>query len=257
MTRVVALLCSIGAQLLLLASAVSAQSLEAARAAHGEGRYLEAAEVGETLRTSAGLALAAESLAVYGHYLVGEEEKRALFRRSAQLAQDAIRFDMLNSEAHLQAAHAMGRYAQTIGAVEALREGYATKVREALENALRLNPEMGSAHLSLGTWHTEIVAAVGSFLASLTYGANRKDAISHYERALELEPDEKVVPIEYALGLLRLDETKHREEARALLSRALDMPSKYAFDRILHGRAAARRAELDLEVSETDDRASR
>ena len=257
MTRAAVLLCSMGAQLLLLASAEGIESLEAVRVARDEGRYLEAAELGETLRTSGGLALAAESLALYGHYLAAEEEKRTLFLRAAQLAHEAIRFDMLNPEAHLQAAHAMGRYAQIIGAAEALREGYATKVREALESALQLNPRMGSAHLSLGAWHTEIIAALGGFLAGLTYGASRKDGISHFERALELEPDEKLVPIEYALGLLRLDGEKNREAARSLLSRALDMPSKHAFDRILHGRATARLAALDREVSERADRPSR
>ena len=257
MTRAALFFCAVISQLFPISGAAEGLSLEAACTAHTEGRYLEAASLAETLGTSAGCALAAESLALYGHYVAGEEEEQALFQRAMLLAQKAIRLDPLNAEAYLQSAHAMGRYAQTIGAMEALSEGYATKVHEALQNALRLNPAMGSAHLSLGAWHSEIVAALGGLGDSMVYGATRKDAIAHYERALELEPEEILVPVEYALGLLRLDETKNRERARGLLARALHMPSKHALDRILHQRAVEILAALDARTSERDDPPSR
>ena len=243
--------------LFLRAGAALALSMEDAQSAYAEGAYLEAAELGEALRTSAGYALAAQSLVVHGHYLAGDEERKALFERAMGLAQEAIRFDILNAEAHFQSAHAMGRYAQIIGAVEALSEGYAGKVREALENALRLNPEMGTAHLSLAAWHSELVAKVGGFAARMVYGASRKEAIAHYERALELVPDEKVVRFEYALGLLRLDEEEAHEQVRALLERALEIPAKHAFDPVLDQWARKRLTDLDRETDEGGEPSSR
>ena len=53
----------------LPASIASAQSIEAARAALDEGRFIEAAELAESLETSEGFALAARALAIHGSSL--------------------------------------------------------------------------------------------------------------------------------------------------------------------------------------------
>ena len=66
-----------------------------------------------------------------------------------------------------------------------------------------------------------------------------------YERAVEFAPGEKVVHVEYALGLLLLNHKKNRKQARELLVRATETPSRDAFDRLLHERAMAKLAELD------------
>ena len=219
-------------------------SIEAARLAMREGRFIEAAEVGEALGTSHGYALAAESLAIYGHYLAPEEEKSGLLDRAMRLGQAAIRSDTENPQAHLQSAHAMGRYTQAIGTVKIKRQ-YARQVRSAIERALWLDPELAAAHISLGTWHAEAIRG-GGFMARMIFGASREDALAHYEAALELAPDAKIVHTEYALGLLLLDERKFREQARSLLESAVELPARDAHDRIIHDRALAQLAELDL-----------
>ena len=109
MIKAVFLTCLTIAHLLLLADAARAQSIEAARTAQAEGRFIEAAELAETLETSEGYALAAEALAIHSYYIAGDGEKQALFERAIQLAQEAIRSDAANPEAHFQAAHTMGR----------------------------------------------------------------------------------------------------------------------------------------------------
>ena len=224
---------------LLLGGGAAAQSIEAARTAQDEGRFIEAASLGEALGTSAGYALAAESLAIHGYYLAADPDKEALFERAIRLAEEAVRLDPANPEAHLQSAHAMGRYAQTIGAVEALTGGYAEKVRRAIEDALALDPEMAGVHLSLATWHAETINGAG-IAARLVFGASRKRSLAHYERALALAPDEKLPYLEYALGLLLLKKKKDRGKARDLLARAIETPSKDAYDRILHDLAVER-----------------
>lgn len=215
-----------------------------ARDAFQEGRFVEAADLGEALGTSEGYALAAESLAIYGHYLAPRERRIDLLDRAMRLAREAIRSDADNPWAHLQSAHATGRYTQAVGTLKVKRD-HARQVRAALELALALDPELAEAHLSLAAWHAEAIAG-GGFMARMLFGASGKDAIRHYETALQLAPHEKIVHAEYALGLLLLGERKNRDEARRLLKRAVELPVGDAHDRIVHDQAVAKLAELNL-----------
>lgn len=228
----------------LLAGVAGAQSMEEVRAVYAEGRFAEATELGAALKTSESYALAAQSLAMQGHFFAKGEEKKALFERAVKLAEEAVRLDAANPEAHIQLAHTTGRYGQALGFLQAVTGGYATKVRESIEEALRLDPDKPAAHLSMATWHAEIVNAGGA-MAGFLYGGSARKARQHYERTLELMPDAKVVCVEYAVGLLLLDEEGNREEARDLLQRALKKPSKDAVDRLYHEQAAARLAALE------------
>ena len=228
----------------VLAGNAGAQSIEEARTAYTEGRFTEATDLAQVLDTSEGYALAANSLAIYGYYIAPDSEKDGVFRRAVELARKAIRLDAVNPEAHLQLAHAMGRRAQVTGVLEALKEGYASQVRDAVQETLRLNPNMAAAHLSFAAWHAGAVSH-GGFFAGLLYGANEEDALAHFERALELAPQQKVVLLEYALGLLSLDAIGNRAQALDLLERAISLPSKDAHDRIIHRKAVERLAAFN------------
>ena len=220
-----------------------AQSIEEARAAYAEGRFIEAAEIARAIGTSESHALAADSLAIHGYYIAPEGEKAGLFRRAEEIAREAVRLDAANPQARLQLAHAMGRQAQVAGTLEALKEGYATKVRDAIEEALRLAPDLAAAHVSLAAWHAGAVGA-GGFFAGLLYGASEEEALAHFERALELAPRDKALLFEYALGLLSLDAGENRAKARGLLERAISLPPKDAFGRLVHQKAVERLAAM-------------
>jgi len=237
--RTLALVC-----LLFGPSVALAATLDEAETAYLEGRYLDAAEIGEALETSEGYALAADALAVYGYYLAKEDDKQPLFERAMAAAKEAIQRNAANPEAHLQSAHAMGRYAQTIGVLEALNEGFAEKIREAIDNALLLDPELAPAHLSLAAWHAEIVGSAG-FMADFLYGATEEDALVHYQKAFELAPDQKAVSLEYATGLLILDDEDYADRAREMLQRAIELPAVDAYDGIVHDQAVSKLAELN------------
>ena len=230
---------------LALAGTAGAQAIDEAREAYTQGRFADAARMGEAVGTSKGLALAARSLTIHAYYIAGKHEREALLERAVELARKAVRSDSGNADAHLQLAHALGRYAQAIGPFEAANRGYAEKIREATETALRLDPDMASAHLSLGRWHAELVGTAGSFLARLTYGAREKHALASLERAFELAPSAKAVPFEYAVGLLALDEDEYREQARGLLKRAVELPVKDAYEGLLHKKAVKRLRALE------------
>ena len=229
----------------LLAVDAGADGLEAARAAFHDGRFLEAADLAEAEASADGLALAAESLTVEGYFRAPEDQHQPLLSRAVALAGRAIEIDPANPQAHLQSAHAMGRYAQTIGVLEALNEGYASRIRAALDQALALDPDLVAAHLSLGAWHAEIVATLG-LMAGMVYGASEDEALAHYERALALAPASAAANLEYAIGLLTLDDDEETvARARARLEHALAAPVEDAFGEIVHERAARRLAQLD------------
>ncbi len=236
---------------LSLIGVAHAQTIDQARAAYAQGRFTEAARIGEGLGTSQGFALSAESLSVHAHYIAREGEKKALLERAVALARKAVLSDPKNAEAHLQLARTIGRRAETVGVLEAA--GEAEKIRESTENALRLNPKLVAAHLSLGRWHSELVGAMGSFIARTVYGARKKDAISSFEKALALAPNEKYVPLQYALGLMALDDFRYREKARNLLMRAIKLPAKDAYGRILHTEALEALNRLNESDDDDDD----
>jgi len=246
MTKATLLACLTIAHAFLSASA-AAESIEAARNAFSEGRYIEAADLGEALGTASGHALAAEALAIYAHYLAREEEKAPLLQRAMRSAETAIELDPDSAETHLQSAHATGRYSQLFSPMEAMREGYPKGVRASIERAVELDPSHFGAHLSLASWHAEAIGK-GGMMARAMLGANKKTAFAHFEKAMALAPDRNVVLIEYAKGVLMLERRKGRSEARDLLVRAIELPPQDAFQQILHELAVERLAALDGEA---------
>ena len=232
---------------LLAAAGADAQPLDEAKSAFAEGRFLDAAGIAEAAGTSEGFALAARALAVYGHYAAPEEDRKELFERALQLSEEAVRADTANPEAYFQSGHALGRYAQTIGVMTALRKGIGGKTREMFEATLARDPDHAKAHLALGGWNADIVDRAGGLPARVMYGATKKKAVAYFERALELAPESKVVLLDYALRLPKLDKKKGRERAKELLSKAVELPVEDVYGGFVHERAVAELAALEGE----------
>lgn len=223
--------------LVLAAAGANAESMEDAKAAFAEGRFADAAAIAEAAGTSEGYALAARSLAVYGHYAAPEEEKKELFERALQLGEEAVRADTANPEGYFQSGHALGRYAQSIGTMKALRKGLGGKTRKMFEATLARDPDHALANLALGGWNADIVSRAGRMMARVMYGATRKKATVHFERALELAPESKVVLLDYALRLPKLAGKKGLERAKGLLKKAVGLPVGDVYGGFVHERA--------------------
>ena len=232
---------------LFVAAGLHAQSMADAKSAFTAGRYLDAAGLAEAVGTSAGYALAAQSLAVYGYYVAPEEDRTGLFERAMRLGEEAVRADPGNADAYFQSAHAMGRYAQGIGTMKALREGLGGKTRAMMDAALAIDPDMGEAHVALAAWHADVVAKAGRLVARAMYGATRQEAIDQFERALELAPHSNVALLEYARRLPALDREAGRERALELLSKAVELPVRDVYDGFIHQRIVAELAALHRE----------
>ena len=221
-----------------------AQSLEAARMVYDEGDFLEAADMAAELNTSDGYALAAESLAVYGYHIaVPGQEREDIFARATDYGMNAVRLDPQNVQAHLQLAHAMGRYAQVVGVIEVLGNRYVTRVRDAVETAAELDPESAMAHLGIAVWHAEALDKAG-IISRLLFGASSAQALEHIDLALEYGSDMKVIQLETGYSLLLLSERRYGDRAIQLLRTARELPTVNAWDEFLHERTLEMLTEL-------------
>lgn len=220
-----------------------AQSLEAARLAFDEGQFIEAAELAGEFNTADAHALAAESLAIYGFHLASEDERKDIFARATDHGLEAVRLEPENVNAHLQLAHAMGRYAQVVGIIEVLGNRYVWRVRDAVETAAELDPESAMAHLGIAVWHAEALDKAGIF-ARLLFGASSARALDHIDVALAYGSDLKVVQLETGYALLLLSERRYGERARELLLDARAIPVRNAWDGFLQERTLDLLAEL-------------
>ncbi len=217
--------------------------IDEAQTAFEEGRFLEAADLAEALGTSEGYTLAAQSIAVYGHHVATGNERKEFLERAMKLGEEAVRADSTNAEAYYRSAHAAGRYAQSVGKITALRRGLAGKIRGLLEDTLAISPDFAEAHMALGSWHAGIASA--GRIARFLYKGNRKDAVIHFERALDLEPESRVILLEYALSLPVLDREGGRERAGALLSKAAGLPVRDAYDGFIQQDVLEALADLE------------
>ena len=213
-----------------------ADSFDHALTAYSEGRFNEAAEIAKTLGNSSGYALAAKSMVIHARYIAADPEKKQLLEQAIELARKAIESDSENADAYLWLSRALGRHSNHISKARATKENYARQTREAIENALRSDPQMSAAHISMGRWHTGIIDRIGRLMGRTLFGARKKDAIQHFDKAYALNQQSKGNNLSLAIGLIELDQDKYSDRAHKLLKQAADLPINDAYEKIIHDR---------------------
>lgn len=206
----------------LSGDATAGQSMESARAAYEDGRFVEAADIAERIGTPEAYVLAARSLSTHAYYEASEEDWEAVIQRAMRMGEEAVRADSSSAEAYFSLASAVGRYAQGKSAWTALREGLGGRIKELLETVLEIDPDHVGAMTALGCWHAD-VAAEGR-IARMIYGGSREDAVALFERALALAPDDKNLLYLYGVRLPDLDRDRGVARAREMLERAVGLP---------------------------------
>ena len=116
-------------------------------------------------------------------------------------------------------AYALGRYSQGISVAKALAQGLGSKVKSALETAIKLAPKHADAHIALGAFHAEVIDKVGKLLGK-TQGADTATGLKMYKEALKLNPTSAIAMVEYANGLVMLEGDKKMKEAEKLYADA-------------------------------------
>ena len=216
-------------------------ALEAWIAFHA-GDFGAAIESG-TAAGAGGIVAAVKAAAIYANYLEkSDKRKLELLLEASKRAEQLQAAEPGNANAHYVYALATGRYSQGISVAKALAQGLGGKVRDALAKAITLQPKHADAHIAFGAWHAEVIDKVGGMIAGMTYGAKRDEAIRHYRKALELNPESAIAMTEYADGLVMLDGKKGLKEAEALYARAVTCEAMDAMERL---DIEAARAEME------------
>ena len=221
-----------------IARADSGDLLAEARSQYDAGDYLPAAEKARAAGNAEGLALATQITCYYGHYLAPEEERLALYESAIEMAAAALDLDPNSAYVQVQNAHALGRYSQAIGVVEAISEGLAGRIRDHIDAALALEADNSSAHMLLANWHAAIINNSG-FIGRMVYGADEDEVFAHYRTAIRVSPASPQVRIGFARTILELDAGENAALAREQLQAALALPAETYLDELLHGEARA------------------
>ena len=160
------------------------------------------------------------------------EEKRRLGKLAVDYANRAAAIDAADPDALLAVALSYGKL-QPLEDTKLKLEG-ARLVKQAADEALRLDPARDLAWHVLGCWHVGFAELTGvrRSLAEMAHGklpvTTFEEAARCFERAVALRPDRLAHTVELGRVFLRLGRTK---DAQRLLSRGMAMPETERDDR--------------------------
>ena len=195
------------------------------------GEFQQAAEAG-LKAGGTGITVANKAQAIYANYLENSEKtKLALFMEVAERAEAQIAAAPKDANAYYFMAYALGRYSQGISIAKAFAQGLGSKVRSALETAIKLAPKHADAHVALGAFHAEVIDKVGSLLGR-TQGASKDAGLAMFKTALKLNPTSAIAMVEYANGLVMLEGEKKMKEATQLYEDAAACVPMDAMERL-------------------------
>ena len=180
----------------------------------------------------AGITVANKAMSIYANYLEKSEKTRlAMFMEVSERAEAQQAEEPKNPNAYYWQAYALGRYSQGISVAKALAQGLGSKVKTALETAIKLQPRHADAHIALGAFHAEVIDKVGSLLGR-TQGASKDQGLLMYKTALKLNPNSAIAMVEYANGLVMLEGDKKMKEAEKLYADAAAFDPADAMERL-------------------------
>lgn len=204
------------------------------------GEFQKAMEFGLKIG-GAGITVANEAACVYADYLEQKDKERLdLYLAVAQRAAAQVASNPNNVSAHYWQAYALSRYSQGISVAKALAQGLGNRVKEELENVIKLEPKHADAHVALGAFHADVIDKVGLLIGSMTYGARKDTGLSLLQQALKLNYESVVGMIEYANAMMMLEGEKMIEDATRLYRQAAAVKPIDARER------------LDVELAKTE-----
>ncbi|MEL7547097.1 MAG: hypothetical protein AAGJ84_10635 [Pseudomonadota bacterium] len=204
--------------------------------AFSEGRYDEAAEMGEAHASADGYAFAARAHLAEAMSTQETNPQPDLLSTAERFARHALEIDPNHSEGRLQLAIALSLKARAMSAGTAMRSGYGQTARDLAQSVLRDDPANFYAHGFLSVWHIEVVRRGGRFGASMM-GASLNKAREHYTQARAIRDSDAATHWQYARALASLNPRAHRSVILAALDRALKAPAQSELETLMQARA--------------------
>lgn len=206
-------------------------ALEAWRAYHA-GDFEEAVALGLKAGSS-GVNAANKAACIYATYLEKNDAKKLkIFEEVAARCEAEQKANPKNVNAWYLHAMTLGRYAQGISIVKALKDGIGGKVKASLAKAIELEPKHADANIALGTYQAEIIDKVGAMVGGLTYGAKKESAVECFEKAIKLNPDSAIARTEYANALVMIFGKAKMKDAEKLYAEAAKCKPADAMERL-------------------------
>ncbi|MGH8048458.1 MAG: hypothetical protein ACREKL_14545 [Chthoniobacterales bacterium] len=161
-------------------------------------------------------------------------------------AKQAVKADPDNAQAHLSLAIVYGKISYLRPAKERMQDS--RLILQEAQKAVELDPKDDLAWHILGRWNYEVANLSGpvKFLAETLYGklppASDEKALECFQKAVALNPKRLLNQVELGRTLAALD---RKDEARAVLKKALEMPSREKDDEETRDRARKALKALD------------
>lgn len=207
------------------------------------GDFQAAAEAG--LKAGGeGITVANKATCIYATYLEKREKNKLdLLMEVAHRAGMQAAENPKDANAWYWQGYALGRYSQGISVARALAQGLGSKVKEAFEITIKLQPRHADAYIALGAFHADVIDKVGTLIGGITHGAKKETALRLFQDGLKLHPVSAIAMIEYANALVMLEGDKKMKEATKL------------YEQSAHGKPmdAMERLHVDLARAELAD----
>ena len=196
------------------------------------GELQQAAEAG-IKAGGHGLTVANKATSIYANYLEKKEKSKLdLLMEVAGRAEAQQAADPKNPNAWYWQAYALGRYSQGISVAKALAQGLGSKVKQSLEQTIKLCPKHADAHIALAAFHAEVIDKVGLLIGGMTYGAKKESGMVLFREALKLNPGSAIAMMEYANGMVMLEGDKKMRDATTLYEQAAATKPLDAMERL-------------------------
>ncbi|WP_028604582.1 hypothetical protein [Ottowia thiooxydans] len=180
-----------------------------------------------------GISLANRAASAYATLIESREKARLdLFQRIQARSRAHAAEEPDNPNAWFWQGYALTRYSQGIHVARALAQGLGAQILTALNKTLELAPDHVYAHLTLGSFHAEVIEKVGALIGAMTYGARAETSLAHFREAQRLAPDSAAVMVNYADALVSLEGEARLAEATRLYEQAAGMTPRDAVERL-------------------------
>lgn len=167
-----------------------------------------------------------------GYRLNKESEQESNYKTAERYADRCLEAHPKQAPCHFAKALAVGRLADIVGTRDRIRKSKV--VRDHTNEAIKLNPEFSRSWHLLGVWHSEVanlgrkeIFAARTFFGGLPKGASNKKAEEAFQKALEMNPENILIHLDFARHFKRTGET---EKAIELLSKIQTIEPKYKDD---------------------------
>jgi tetratricopeptide (TPR) repeat protein len=157
-----------------------------------------------------------------------ENRKESQYQLSRKLAERALSINNKQPELYYNLALALGRLSEHASVSTKIEN--AKQIRIAAEKAIELNGSLAGPHHILGRWHREIagfnafeMAMIGTFFGKGLEGGTYESAIFHFQKAIQLEPDNLMHYFELANTYAERDRGKDENIARQYYQKVLTL----------------------------------